>query len=75
MQNLTKLCPHSLQLVEPSLFRELHLGHLKINFNLHFGQVVSSLDTFVLHFGQIKFIILVFISVTLQKNYNTKQLF
>ena len=70
-QNLTNVKPHSLQLTEPSLVSEPHLGHLNISFNLHFGQLVSSLDTLVLHFGQIKFINPVTF-VTLYRNYNTK---
>ena len=43
-----------MQLTEPRRVGEEHLGHLKINFKLQFGQTASVEDTLALHLGQIK---------------------
>ncbi len=53
-QNFTNVKPHFLQLAEPRRVGSPHLGHLKINLKLQFGQTVCFSDTSVLHFGQIK---------------------
>ena len=62
-QNLTKVCPQFLQLTEPRRAGVWHFGHSKISRKLQLGQWVSSFDTLVLHFGQIKTIILTRLSL------------
>ena len=64
-----------MQLTEPSRVGESHLGQVKTNLKLHFGQTVSLLDTFVLHFGQIKTNYPNELCHYSLKNYNTNNLF